>query len=127
MDDESIRTQKEKSYIDDQTFNLFVDDSLDDKEYFQRLDQIAYAYELLRESEIVSSKSQFCGAIASMQKLLVPLKEAAAICQVTPQSFRRLEHSGRVKLVRMKPKNHVGRAPCFVRHQDILKYLKARA
>ena len=73
MDDESIRTQKEKSYIDDQTFNLFVDDSLDDKEYFQRLDQIAYAYELLRESEIVSSKSQFCGAIASMQKLLVPI------------------------------------------------------
>ena len=126
---ESERTQKEKSYEDEQDFRLFIDGSSfpdtpeGDDEFFACEDKIVDAFKLLVEAKVITSRSQFAGALATMQKLLVPLKEAAAICQVSQQSFRRLEKRGVLKITRMK---HDTRGVCFIQHTDIIKYLTAR-
>ena len=114
----SKRNISDKAYKDEQAFHRFVDSELDDEEYFTNYDSVESSFESLKEAGIVFSKSQFAGALAVMQKMLVPICEAAAICQFTREYWRTLEKRGKITIVRTK-----GSKKCFIKPSDIQKYL----
>lgn len=117
----SKRNISDKAYTDDQTFDRFVDPALKDEEYFKRLDAIEAAFSHLLKANVVKCKSQFTGALAVMQKTLVPICEAAAICQFTREYWRTLEKRGKITIVRSE-----GSKKCFIKPSDIQKYLTGK-
>ena len=117
----SPRTQKEKAYEDDQDFHVLINPDLTDEKYNNSYDMVEQAFLLLKESDLIVSKSQFKAAILGMKNIPVPICEAAAICQVTREYFRVLEKRGKIKIIR-----NVDGKKCFIMSKDILRYLKGK-
>lgn len=120
----SKRNIGDKAYEDDQDFHHFVDQDMQDKEYFSHYDCIDEAFRLLKKAKIIVSKSQFKVALVVMQKTLVPICEAAAICQVTREYFRTLEKRGKLTIIRETKEE--GKRKVFIKPADILKYLTGK-
>ena len=119
----SKRNVSDKAYEDPQDFHPLINaPDLDDEEYYERYDKVVAAYERLKEAHIIVSKSQFVAAVAMMQDILVPICEAAAICQTTREYFRTLEKRGKMEIVRPKKCQR----KCFIKPSDIIKYLTGK-
>ena len=120
MKEESERTKKEKSYQDGQTFNHLAEFIKDDDKYFNAVEALDTSYKLLESAGLLQSKTQFSAAIAQMLKTNIPICDAAAICQTTREYFRKLEITGKIKIIRGSYKK------CFIKPADIRKYLEGK-
>ncbi len=117
----SDRTKKEVAYENPQKFDYLVDQSLDDTEYFKRLDAIDSAFSSLVEAKMIISKGQFASVLSTMQGVPVPICDAAGICQITREYWRVLEKRKKIKIIR----SNTGKR-CFIKSADIIKYLKGK-
>ena len=111
------RTEREKDFVAFADLAALVQDPRIKKRQANALNR---AFDLLFHAQIIDSKAQFAAGVLQMVRTPISIAEAASICQLSRQYFRKLEKQGRLVIIRGSDRK------TYIAADDIIKILEGR-